>query len=166
VHIDGGGHAYFRKPACAPVFDLARSIAMNYEEYAGKIRFADEDVMDIVMTKLDLKPIPHVEFWSRYCSGERRSVEIDAASGHCKLTLAVNKEIQFPYMMHFAANEASFVYLLQLRGLFRKFGVATRGLLWRTIVDFYTRHILWPTKGNLKNALNKIASLPVSRVLS
>ncbi len=162
VHIDGAGHAYFRKPDCTTVFDLARNIAMNYGEYAGNIKFADEDVMDIVMTKLGLEPMPHVEFWSRYCTGERGSVEIDAAGARCKLKLADNQEIQFPYMMHFAANEAPLTYTWQLRRLFKKFGVSTKGLLLTAMTDFYIRYIAWPIKWKLKSALNR-ASVSIPR---
>jgi hypothetical protein len=153
VHIDGAGHAYFRKPDCRPVFDLARNIATNYEKYAGNIKFADEDVMDIVMTMLSLKPMPHVDFWSRYCTGLPGSVKIDAANARCELKLVVNQQVQLPYMMHFAANEAPFVYAWQLRRLFKKFGVSPKGLLHTAIADFYIRCILWPMKRNLKSAL-------------
>jgi hypothetical protein len=165
VHIDGAGHAYFRKPDCTPVFDLARNIAVNYEKYAGNIKFADEDVMDIVMTILNLKPIPHVEFWSRYCTGEPGSMEIDAANARCKLKLVVNKQIQFPYMMHFAANEAPFIYAWQLRRLFKKFGVSTKGLLRTAMTGFYIRCIAWPIKRNLKSALNYV-SITIPRTSS
>jgi hypothetical protein len=157
VHIDGAGHVYFRKPDCNPVFELARNIALNYEKYAGKIKFADEDVIDIVMTLLDLKPIPHVEFWSRYLSGVPGSIEIDAANARCKLKLVVNQQIQFPYMMHFAANEAPFIYTWQLRRLFKKFGVSTKGLLLTAIADFYARFIELPVKNNLKSVINRVS---------
>jgi hypothetical protein len=156
VHIDGAGHAYFRKPDCTEVFDLARKIAADYEWYAGQIKFADEDVMDIVMTLLDLKPIPHIEFWSRYCTGEPGLVEIDASNAFCRLQLAGSQEIQLPYMMHFAANEAPFVYTWQLRRLFKKYGVSTKGLLTSALGDFYTRCVEWPIKRNVKNILGRI----------
>jgi hypothetical protein len=165
VHIDGAGHAYFRKPDCTPVFELARNIAANYEKYAGNIKLADEDVIDIVMTMLDLKPMPHVEFWSRYCTGLPGSVKIDATSARCELKLAINKHVQFPYMMHFAANEAPFVYAWQLRRLFKKFGVSTKGLFRTAIVGFYIRCILWPLKRNVKGALKQI-SLSIPRTTS
>lgn len=153
VHIDGAGHAYFRKPDCTLVFDTARNIAADYEKYAGIIKFADEDVMDIVMTMLHLTPMPHIEFWSRYCSGLPGSVKIDAANGRCELKLATSQQVQFPYMMHFAANEAPLVYVWQLRRLFRKFGVSTDGLLRTAAADFYVRYILWPIKRKLKRVL-------------
>jgi hypothetical protein len=156
VHVDGAGHAYFRKPDCTSLFDAARNIAVDYERYAGKISFADEDVIDIAMTMLDLKPMPHIEFWSRYCSGLPGSVKIDAANGRCELKLATNRQVQFPYMMHFAANEAPFVHVRQLRRLFRKFGVSSKGLLRSAVTDFYIRCILWPIRRKLKAVLMPI----------
>lgn len=154
VHIDGAGHAYFRKPDCAVVFDLAREVATDYERYAGQIKFADEDVMDIVMTLLDLKPIPHVEFWARYCTGEPGSVEMDVSSAFCRLRLMETQAVQLPYMMHFAANEAPFVYTRQLRRLFRKYGVSTKGLLTSALADSYIRFVEWPVKRNVKKFLS------------
>jgi len=159
VNIDGAGHAYFRKPDCRPAFELARNIAANYKEYAGNIKIADEDVMNIVMTIMDLKPMPHAEFWSRPLSGEPGSVELDAANARCKLKLATTKQIQFPYMMHFCANEAPFVYMWQLRRLFKKFGVSPKKLLRTAMMDFYIRDILWPIKRNVRGILKRASSI-------
>jgi hypothetical protein len=154
VHIDGAGHAYFRKPECHAVFDLARNIAANYRHYAGgDIRFADEDVIDIAMTILDLKPIPHGEFFSRYFSGKPGTVAMNAAQGECSFDSVALGRVQHPHMMHFAADEAPFVYLQQLRKLFKKFGVSTNGLLNMAMRDYYRWHIAPPLKGFAKRML-------------
>ena len=50
VCIDGAGHAFFCKPACEAIFARAREITENYKEFAGTARYADEDVMGVVMT--------------------------------------------------------------------------------------------------------------------
>lgn len=147
VHIDGAGHAYFRRPDCVAMFEVARNIAANYEKYTGgPIKFADEDVIDIAMTISDLKPMPHVEFWSRYCSGKPNSVKINAAEATCSFQSAITGEIQRPYMMHFVANEAPFVYGGQLKQLFEKFDVSTKGLFSTAVAGFYLREIKWPLK--------------------
>jgi hypothetical protein len=146
VKIDGAGHAYFRKPDCIPVFELARKIASNYRDYAGEISLADEDVMNIAMTIMGLTPVPHVEFWSLYCSGKPGSIRLNAAEGECSLEVVVTGQTQRPYMMHFAAREAPFVYAKQLRQLFKKFGVPTNGITSRAIHDFYIRELNWPAK--------------------
>jgi hypothetical protein len=153
VNIDGAGHAYFRKPDCTPVFDLAREIAANYNEYAGDIKLADEDVMSIVMTIVGLKPMPHFEFWSRYLSGKSGSIRLDAVNARCKLELVTTGQIQFPYMMHFAANEAPLVYAWQLRRLFKNFGINPKGLLWNAFMGSFVRFVKWPIKRNVKRAL-------------
>jgi hypothetical protein len=160
VRIDGAGHAYFRKPECIPVFELAREIASNYRAYAGEISLADEDVMNIVMTKMKLSPISHLEFWSLYCSGKLGSVDLSATEGRCSLDLVYNGQTQHPYMMHFAAREAPFVHAKQLRLLFNKFGVPTKGLVRRAIYDFYIREIKWPAKSAARAFLDKALFRP------
>jgi hypothetical protein len=138
VQIDGAGHAYFRKPDCEPVFDLARDITSRYKEYAGDIPYADEDVMDIVMTILDIPPMLSGEFFSRYLSAVKGTMDMDASMGKCVFVSAETKEQFRPYMMHFAANEAPIPYGLQLHKLFRKFDVATGGLWNMVLGDIYT----------------------------
>jgi hypothetical protein len=162
VHIDGAGHYYFRKPECHTVFDLARSVAGNLREYAvnpDELKFADEDVIDIAMTIMNLKPIPHGEFWSRYCTARRGTVVMNAAEGICRFESATSGKIQFPLMMHFAAREAPFVYARQLRQLFKKFGVRTRGLLRLAIEDYYVSEVKWPLKKNVRRLLARLGLL-------
>jgi hypothetical protein len=159
VCIDGAGHAYFKKPNCSTLFELARDIARDYENYAGRIRFADEDAMDIAMTILELEPMPPGDFWSRYCTGESGSVKMDASQGVCTLRDAVSGQLVRPHMMHFAANEAPLVYYGQLRRLFAKFGVPTTGLAAMTAKDFYLREIRWPV-GRYVKSFGKSIKLP------
>lgn len=153
VHIDGAGHAYFRKPDCYEVFDLGRRVMENYEDYAGPIRFADEDVMDIVMTIMGLEPIPHAGFWSCYGSGKSGSFRMDASKGECRFEGIVSGKLERPYMMHFVANEAPFAYQSQLRRLFKKFGVSTKGLMKIALEDFFVREVEWPLKQTVKSCL-------------
>lgn len=156
VRIDGAGHAYFRKPDCISVFDLARKVASDYSQYAGDISLADEDVMNIVMTILGLEPIPHVEFWSLYCSGKPGTIRLNAAEGECVFEVATTGDVQRPYMMHFAAREAPLVYAGQLRRLFRKFNVPTKGMLAWAVRDFYIRELLWPAKRSMRHLYNHL----------
>ena len=78
VEIGGAGHAYFRKPGCGVVFELAREVTRDYRSYAGDIAYADEDVMNIVMTMLGIRPRDRWGFLSRHMS---------AVPGHCPWTL-------------------------------------------------------------------------------
>lgn len=155
VHIDGAGHAFFRKPECEPLFEAARSIADNYESLVGKIKFADEDVMNIAMTVLGLEPMPREGFWSRYCSAKPGTLKLDATLGQCSFTDAVTGFSVNPYMMHFAANEAPIAYLRQLIRLFSRFGVKERGLISMTGRDSYLRYFRWP----LSRKLSQIRAL-------
>lgn len=129
VQIDGAGHAYFRKPDCTRIFELAREIAADYPRYAGDARFADEDAMGIAMTLLDLKPIAHDQFWSRYCSGIRGTMDMDASAGRCSMRLVTTNHMQQPYMTHFAYREAPLAYTAQLLKLYRKFRIPRWSLL-------------------------------------
>ena len=141
VVIDGAGHAYFRKPDCGAVFDEARAVTARHKEIMGPIPYADEDVMDYVMTKFDIPPMPKPDFFSRHVSGKPGTHRIDATRGICEFVFRDTGEVMRPCMMHFAANEAPLVYHWQLAKLFRKFGVKEPGLLRSAAHDFYETSI-------------------------
>jgi len=141
VEIGGAGHGYFRKPGCQTIFDLAREITANYKEYAGDIKYADEDVINIAMTMLGLVPAPGHNFFSRYLSATPGTLEMDATNGTCNFVAQHSGLPTAPCMMHFAANEAPFPYAHQLHRLFRKNGVSTRGLYKAAMIDFYDLEI-------------------------
>lgn len=159
VHIDGGGHAYFRKPECGAIFDRAREIAKDYQRFGRNVRFCDEDVMDITMTVMGLEPMPRVPFWSRHCSGVSGTITIDAPNSHCSLKLRTSGEWQRPYMMHFAKCEVPFLYAKQLRKLFKEFQVETEGLLQTAISEFWKVRITWRLKGIAKSQLERMEHL-------
>lgn len=144
VHIDGAGHAYFRKPECAPTFELARAVADDYERFAGRIKLADEDVMDIALSILNAKPMPRHGFWSRYCTARRGTIRMDASVGVCEFADSETGEHVRPHMMHFAASEAPVAYYLQLRKLFRKFGVDLSSLRSVFSTDVHSRYVRLP----------------------
>ncbi len=144
VVIDGAGHAYFRKPDCGVVFDAARDVTARHKEFMGDIQFADEDVMDVVMTKLDIPPMPFNDFFSRHVSARPGTMKMDATTATCEFIYQDTGLPMSPCMMHFAANEAPFPYHYQLHKLFRKFDVAVPGL-WRSALDdFYEGSIHLP----------------------
>lgn len=143
VHIDGAGHAFFRKPACDALFDLAREVTDQYADYAPGARYADEDVMDICMTMLGLEPMPNENFFSRHLSARKGTLRMDASRGICHFVEASMGQAMEPVMMHFAAREAPFVYRAQLTKLFRKFHVSTKGLFQLAWQDLYETRIKW-----------------------
>lgn len=156
VYIDGAGHAYFKKVDCKPVFDMAREVTANYSEWAGEsIRYADEEVLDIVMTLQDIEPLPHGEFFSRYLSAKPGTLEMDATRGHCEFVAVTTGRLQKPHMMHFAANEAPWPYARQLKRLFREFDVPSRGIYRAAADDLYETNIKWPLKAYVKRLVGR-----------
>jgi len=137
VVIDGAGHAFFRQPSCQEVFDLAREVTREHAHYAGDIPYADEDVIDIVMTMLDLEPAPFTDFFARCMSAVPGTMEMDASRGLCRFIAVFNGKTFEPCMVHFAANEAPYQYTVQLIKLFKLFGVDTKGLLRLGFSDFF-----------------------------
>ena len=152
VVIDGAGHAFFRKPACAEIFDAARDVTARHKEIMGNIRYADEDVLDYVLTKFGIPPMPKPDFFSRYCSAKPGTMNLDAAGSGCEFIFQDTGAPMRPCMMHFAANEAPFQYHWQLRKLFRKFGVKPTGLLRSALHDANERYVRTPLH-NLKKRL-------------
>ncbi len=137
VVIDGAGHAFFRKPDCQVIFDAARDVTARHQEIMGPIKYADEDVIDYVMTKFDLPPMPRPDFFSRYRSAVPGTMTIDATKALCEFVYKDTGKPMRPCMMHFAANEAALSYHWQLHKLFRKFGVKAPGLWSSAFHDFY-----------------------------
>ena len=153
VVIDGAGHALFRQPSCKAVFDFARAVTQDYARYVGEqARYADEDVLSIVLTSLDLPPAPdHDYFHARYLSARPGTMTMDATAGICTFIASdpkLNGKRIEPYAVHFADREAPIPYTRQLLGLFRKFGVPTDGLVKMGASDFY--------RGSIKNRLSRM----------
>ena len=143
VMIDGAGHALFTKPGCAAVFDTAKQVTRDYREIAGDIPYADEDVLSIVMTMLDLRPAPYGDFFSRHLSARPGTIRMDASRGECEFISNDTGEPFAPCMMHFAANEAPVAYSRQLIKLFRRFGVPTQDLLVQALKDLFETKVRW-----------------------
>jgi hypothetical protein len=151
VVIDGAGHAFFRKPHCSALFEKAREITKKHLEYAGPIKYADEDVIDIAMTILDLPPAVHADFFSRYMTAVSGTIKMDARVGLCEFISIDTDSIYRPYMMHFAANEAPFQYARQLAKLFATKGLSTWELYFDALHDYYQNNVDWPLRGYVRN---------------
>jgi hypothetical protein len=143
VMIDGAGHALFTKPGCNVVFDTARQVTRDYREIAGDITYADEDVLSIVMTMLDLQPAPYGDFFSRFCSALPGTLQMDASKAECDFIFQDTGKPLRPCMMHFAAREAPAAYTRQLIKLFRKSGLPIRGLLALGFKDVFETQVRW-----------------------
>jgi hypothetical protein len=151
--IDGAGHAFFRKPDCVAVFELAREITARHAEYCGNIKYADEDVMDITMTMLGLAPAPEGDFFSRYMSAVPGTLSMDVTKGSCKFVAVRTGEVIAPHMMHFAANEAAFQYGWQVYQLFKASKLETSGIFSDAVSDFYIRSIAGPIRALIRKLL-------------
>jgi hypothetical protein len=149
VVIDGAGHAFFRKPSCTAVFEFARKVTAEYADYVGaQARYADEDVLSVVLTSMDLPPAPDADYFhARYLSAKPGTMQMDATTGVCTFVASDPKlggRVIKPYMMHFADREAPLPYTRQLLKLFRKFDVPTDGLVKMGASDFYRSEIKNP----------------------
>lgn len=142
VCIDGAGHSVFVLPDAKLVFDRAREITDNYSQYVGNIKYADEDVMNYVMTEMDIPPAENVpEFFSRYLSIKRGTLKIDLIKPYCGFVeISLNRWYE-PCMMHFAANEAPYNYFRFLRVLFSHKKVPVRLLVSPFMKDFFDTHL-------------------------
>lgn len=141
VDISGAGHAFFRMPEAKQVFDMAREITSEYKNLVGDIPYADEDVVNIVMTKLDMSPAPYTDFFARTIGAKFGTLKMDAVNAQCSYIYTEDNELKRPCMIHFAANEAPVVYTWQIYKLFKHFNVPTKGLLSVCVSDFYERYI-------------------------
>lgn len=141
VDISGAGHAFFRMPEAKKVFVRAREVNADYKNIAGDVTFADEDVINIVMTELDMAPAPYQDFFGRPLAAKFGTLKMDAGKGSCSFVYKDNNITMQPCMLHFAANEAPFIYTWQLFKLFKQFSIPTKGLFKICIEDFYERYI-------------------------
>ncbi len=155
VVIDGAGHAYFRKPDCFVIFDAARDVTARHHEIMGPIPYADEDIMDYVMTKYDLPPMPLPDFFSRYRSAVPGTVRLDPGRGQCEFVFRDTGEVMHPCMMHFAANEAPAVYHWKLYKLFKQFDVPAPGLWASAVKDWQELYVRLPLHKYKKRILGK-----------
>jgi hypothetical protein len=149
--IEGAGHAFYRKPECIALFDLARTITADYKKYADDIPYSDEDVVAIALTILDIPPVDSGDFFARYSSAAPGTMKMDASNGVCTYIEVSNAKPVSPCMVHFAANEAPIQYAQQLLGLFKKFNVPTKGVAKQAAHDFYELEVKMPISNWLKS---------------
>ncbi len=155
VVIDGAGHAFFRKPDCYEIFETARDVTARHREIMGPIPYADEDIMDYVMTKYDLPPMPMPDFFSRYRSAVPGTVKLDPGRGLCEFVFQDTGKVMNPCMMHFAANEAPVIYHLALHKLFRQFDVKLPGIWSSALKDSWELYVRLPVHKFKKRHLGK-----------
>jgi len=130
ITIGGAGHAYFEKPYCQEVFNLARKITSDYTSYANPCKYADEDVMGIAMTILDLPPMDNNDFQARLIHAIPGSIKMDVTKGFCEFNKnGVGKPVT-PYMIHFVMREFPFLYRKNLSKIYKENSIHKELDLW------------------------------------
>ncbi|MCX4188429.1 hypothetical protein [Methylophaga sp. OBS4] len=153
VNIGGAGHAYFERPACEALFELARKIGSNYEDYANKCRFADEDVVAIAMTILDLPPAELENFVARVFHARKGTMAMDVSRSECSFISAKNGALVQPFLVHFATREGGLLYYRNLRKLFNRHGIDLHKELAVTFINDFRTLLNWRSKSMLKKIL-------------
>lgn len=155
VCIDGAGHALFDKVKAKKIFDRARHITSEYANYVPGARYADEDVLSIVMTEAGLVPANGWNFFSRLLSAKKGTLLLDSRVGLCKYIEVSNNLECLPCMMHFAADEGYVRYTFELYRLFKKFDVPVESLFIDAIHDGIRRDV----RPKIKKAIKKLGLL-------
>lgn len=136
ANIDGAGHAYFEKPACESVFDEARQIAANYDVF-GAERLADEDVMGIALSKLEIKPKENNNFLGSPWAAINNSFKIDVNNNFCSYQDALLGQVS-PAVIHFPSMGKPLTYAREMRKIFRKNGLGFYSVYYDAVKEHIT----------------------------
>lgn len=108
--IGGAGHYYFEAGRSEEVFALARDIGGRYGEIAAGAGFADEDILGIAMSILELPPVENRGFMGRVRHAKPRTVKISADPLSCEYVPLGESSLLRPIALHFAVKECPFRY--------------------------------------------------------
>ena len=136
AHIGGVGHAYFEKPACERVFNEAREIAANYTVFKAE-RLADEDVMGIAMSKLDIRPKDNKSFLGSPWAAVNNSFKIDVNNNFCSYEDAIFGKVS-PAIIHFPSMGKPLTYAREMRKIFRKNGLSFYSVYYDALIEYMT----------------------------
>lgn len=154
--IGGAGHAYFEKPACQPIFDRARQILLEYDQWAPGAKIADEDIFGIAMTEREIFPDERNDITAFAKIAARNSLAINAANGVCYFTNSAGQEIH-PIMLHFHTRANPIQYHAELAHLAKLYDL--RGVNWRMLglAEWAHYQLWWGFKSKVRSVLNKMA---------
>ncbi|MDC7221514.1 MAG: hypothetical protein PQJ59_16390 [Spirochaetales bacterium] len=141
--ISGAGHAYFEKPHCTEVFELGRKIMANYTDYANPCRFADEDVIGIAMSILDIAPVDSSGYIGMPNHAINNSFRSNILEQKCSYVDELFGETE-PTAVHFAAMQQPLVYAREQQRLLNKNHIKIKGLWKKAFLELYTTKVLWP----------------------
>lgn len=136
ANIDGAGHAYFEKPACENVFNEARQIAANYSIF-GAERLADEDVMGIALSKLEIHPKENNNFLGSPWAAVNNSFKIDVNTNFCSYEDAIFGKVS-PAVIHFPSMGKPLTYAREMRKIFHKNGLFFYSVYYDAVKEYFT----------------------------
>lgn len=153
--IDGAGHAYFENPAAHKIFHRAREILQDYENWAPNARVADEDIIGIVLTELDIIPERNKQIVGFPKAIKRTTKKMNAVTGDCEY-IDLEGDSLAPLIMHFPRNMAPMRYHKQLSLLNKKFQ-GPKDIPWLKLGTQEWLHysFYWSIKRRLKALLGK-----------
>lgn len=154
--ISGAGHAYFEKPACNDIFELARKIMSDYDEYANPCKFADEDVMGVAMTLLEIDPVNSLGFLGSPWHAKKGTLSMNIAESSCEYVDKIHGKVA-PYFVHFPRMGFPFLYTKALHRLYRMNNISTVGLWTDMIRQKFITDMMWPVLAVRKKLLGRTA---------
>jgi len=140
--IDGAGHAYFEKPACAVVFDKAREILAEYPIYKAN-KFADEDAVGIAMTMLGISPKDNDDFLASPWCAINDSFTIDTNKSLCHYEDLVHGHVE-PTAVHFPIMALPFVYARELKKTYKRHNMKVHGVWRQAVKEAFRFKVFFP----------------------
>lgn len=150
VNLGGAGHGYFELPQAEKVFDKAREITNNYEHYANKCKYADEDVIGIALTILDIPPKLEPWFQSRIIHALKGTINVSSIPPHLSFVAKETKDEVNPYFIHFAVKEGPFIYRKLLSDIYKDNEISMGYSLWKMALKDYFTVLKWKLKTSIK----------------
>ena len=121
VNISGAGHAYFTLPEAVTVFERSRAILKDYNVIAPGAGIADEDIVGIAMTELDIPPIKDKNIVGFIKAAKPNTLKIDVCDVICEYVDLKGDRLK-PVLMHFPRDMTPFFYTKLMKKLVAKYG--------------------------------------------
>lgn len=153
VVLDSAGHAYFEKPACIPVFERAREIASNYDQWAPDAKIADEDVMGIVMTDMDITPVSDKNIVGYPVAVKQTIKKLDARLGQWEY-IDWDGDTLSPLFIHFFNNMSPLCHYWQIFRLAKPHSIQFAPWLAKGFRDFAHYQAWWGLKKSIKKTIS------------
>ncbi len=153
VVLDSAGHAYFEKPACIPVFERAREIVSDYDTWAPNAKIADEDVMGIVMTDMDIQPVSDKNIVGYPVAVKQTKRKLDANLGQWEYIDWKGTTLS-PLFIHFFNNMSPLYHYWEIYRLCKFYNIGHTGWLAHGFRDHVHYEVWWKLKKTAKNLIS------------